>query len=252
MARLTGADRVREWVELDRLQTRLERQFQGGLARELRQESERALSRYRATRALPDTDPQHAGRILAILKQSYRASVELFGGRVLRAAKGAAPKHLKADGPDLWERLVSEYMMTRGAQKIADDIAQTTKNQIARLIQRGLEAGGSVDDIARSISGQIVAVTRLRASVIARTETHSASGFGSLGAAQETGLPMVKEWISARDERTRISHSTADQQTVPMNEPFEVDGEKLMYPGDPSGSAGNVINCRCQSGYILE
>ena len=30
-----------------------------------------------------------------------------------------------------------------------------------------------------------------------------------------------------------------------MDEPFEVDGEQLMYPGDPAGSAGNIINCQC-------
>jgi len=123
---------------------------------------------------------------------------------------------------------------------------------IARLIEKGMKDGQSVDDIARTISSQIVAVTRLRAAVISRTETHSAAGFGSLGTAKETGLPLMKEWIAARDERTRASHSTADGQTVPMDEPFIVDGEALMYPGDPNGSARNVINCRCQSGYILE
>jgi len=29
-----------------------------------------------------------------------------------------------------------------------------------------------------------------------------------------------------------------------------VGGERLMYPGDPSGSAENVINCRCAVGHI--
>jgi hypothetical protein len=36
-----------------------------------------------------------------------------------------------------------------------------------------------------------------------------------------------------------------------MDEPFEVDGELLDYPGDPTGSAANVINCRCAVGYIV-
>jgi hypothetical protein len=38
---------------------------------------------------------------------------------------------------------------------------------------------------------------------------------------------------------------------VPIDEPFIVSGEELMYPGDPSGSAGNVINCRCAIGYVV-
>lgn len=39
----------------------------------------------------------------------------------------------------------------------------------------------------------------------------------------------------------------ADGQTVPNEEPFEVGGEKLMFPGDGSmGASGfNLYNCRC-------
>jgi len=40
-----------------------------------------------------------------------------------------------------------------------------------------------------------------------------------------------------------------DGVRVPLNENFNVDGEMLEYPGDPSGSAGNIINCRC--GYEI-
>jgi len=34
-----------------------------------------------------------------------------------------------------------------------------------------------------------------------------------------------------------------------MEEPFDVDGEDLQYPGDPAGSAGNTINCLCSMTY---
>jgi hypothetical protein len=30
-----------------------------------------------------------------------------------------------------------------------------------------------------------------------------------------------------------------------VDEPFDVGGEKLMYPRDPAGSPGNTINCSC-------
>ena len=32
---------------------------------------------------------------------------------------------------------------------------------------------------------------------------------------------------------------------------FSVGGEQLEYPGDPSGSAENVINCKCVIGYEI-
>ena len=43
----------------------------------------------------------------------------------------------------------------------------------------------------------------------------------------------------------RPGHAEADGQEVKIDEPFIVDGESLMYPGDVTGSASNVINCRC-------
>jgi len=30
-----------------------------------------------------------------------------------------------------------------------------------------------------------------------------------------------------------------------VDEPFEVNGEKIMYPGDPSAAGYLVYNCRC-------
>jgi hypothetical protein len=37
-----------------------------------------------------------------------------------------------------------------------------------------------------------------------------------------------------------------------MDQAFEVGGEMLMYPGDPAGSAGNVINCRCAISHVVD
>jgi uncharacterized protein with gpF-like domain len=39
-----------------------------------------------------------------------------------------------------------------------------------------------------------------------------------------------------------------------MNDPFMVPSEHgpepLAFPGDPAGSPGNIINCRCAIAYI--
>ena len=60
---------------------------------------------------------------------------------------------------------------------------------------------------------------------------------------------MVKVWLTNISDRTRDSHIDADGQKRPLSQPFNVDGEQLEYPGDPSGSAENTINCRCVIGY---
>lgn len=61
-------------------------------------------------------------------------------------------------------------------------------------------------------------------------------------------LDMKKRW-SALFDNTRPAHATANGQTVPIEQPFIVDGEQLMHPGDFSrgASIGNIANCNCSS-----
>lgn len=104
-------------------------------------------------------------------------------------------------------------------------------------------------------------ISTYRAARIARTETTMASNMGSLMGARQTGEPMLKVWLSTRDSRTRrrrgknrYDHygkfpSGPDGEKVEMDGKFFKTGEGLDYPGDYSGSAGNVIHCRCTMFY---
>ena len=57
---------------------------------------------------------------------------------------------------------------------------------------------------------------------------------------------LKKRWLHIPVARVpRISHLLANKQVRKPDEPFEVGGEALMYPRDPSGSAENTINCHC-------
>lgn len=58
--------------------------------------------------------------------------------------------------------------------------------------------------------------------------------------------PTVKGaiWV-AQFRNTRDAHAAAHGQRKNKNGFFGVGGEYLRYPGDPKGSAGNVINCQC-------
>ena len=59
----------------------------------------------------------------------------------------------------------------------------------------------------------------------------------------QTGITHT--WNAVGDDRTRPEHLDADGQEVPLEDPFDVGGESLMYPGDSAGSDWNIINCRC-------
>ena len=55
----------------------------------------------------------------------------------------------------------------------------------------------------------------------------------------------TKTWVSQMDERVRDNHVMANGQTVKIMEYFLVGTDLMLYPGDPTASAENVINCRC-------
>ena len=81
---------------------------------------------------------------------------------------------------------------------------------------------------------------------IARTETTFASAFAAMRAASQSNYEMTKEWISVKDDRTRNDHRIENGQIVDFDEPFIMnDGTQMQYPGDPKGTPGQVINCRC-------
>jgi uncharacterized protein with gpF-like domain len=60
---------------------------------------------------------------------------------------------------------------------------------------------------------------------------------------------QYKSWLSSHGPNVRPAHASAEVRyeldPIPVNEPFIVMGERLMYPGDDAGSPGNVINCQC-------
>lgn len=96
--------------------------------------------------------------------------------------------------------------------------------------------------------------SRSRAETIARTEIITAGRAGQFFGDQQSGMVIGKMWRSANQENTRDPHRSADGQIVRFDEPFIVNGESLMFPGDSSrGASGdNTINCRCWYKRILE
>lgn len=92
-------------------------------------------------------------------------------------------------------------------------------------------------------------------SIAARAETITRNECGrvlemSSQARREKAAEVVpglkKQWIHGQGSRKpRPSHIAANGQIRDQNQPFDVGGEKLMYPRDPAGSAHNTINCSC-------
>lgn len=152
---------------------------------------------------------------------------------------------------DIEAPFVQDFIRAR-ANQLAGQVTDTTYSAIQQALADGVANGASIDDLATSVQDVFDVASRSRAQTIARTEVISASnGSASLAAAQlPADVAAAQEWISTRDERTRDDHADADGQVVAMGATFDVGGEALLYPGDPGGDGGNVINCRCTVAFL--
>jgi hypothetical protein len=99
----------------------------------------------------------------------------------------------------------------------------------------------------RILKGQFAGYSKYQSERLVRTEATNAANYATLTSASDifAGSEMMKQWIAGRDARVRPAHQAAQGQIVPFNKKFLVGGESLNHAGDPAGSAGNVINCRC-------
>ena len=177
---------------------------------------------------------------------------------VKKGTKGAyVPMETKSAKTSLFAYVIIKYLETKGLAQLAGDITDTTKEQIRKFLIQGQEQGLSMNEIIALLKTS--GLTTYRAELIARTETARAANIGSMVGAMSTGLVTNKEWIAAKDARTRRmprdanDHYHMDGVQVAMDQMFVVPAktyiDNMLHPGDPLAHAGNVCNCRCTLGY---
>jgi SPP1 gp7 family putative phage head morphogenesis protein len=143
------------------------------------------------------------------------------------------------------------YLERNAANRIAD-ISQATSDHIQTIVLNGVRQGLSNDAIALRLADAIPEISRQRAAVIARTETHNAASAAMFEAVQHQRIEVqTKTWITVGDHRVRSSHRSLNGVTIPFRELFEADSGPMMFPGDNSHGAGaeDIVNCRCSVLY---
>jgi hypothetical protein len=154
------------------------------------------------------------------------------------------------DYESIWQANFAFIGVQVGGQRVTS-VSGTAKQTIISVIQK------LIKDPEFQIQGEKVKAKILRtqfnkfstyqARRVVRTETTNAANYATWKSASDifAGQDMQKMWMSGRDARVRPAHQAAHRQVVDFNKPFIVGGQALKWPGDPSGSASNVINCRC-------
>ena len=195
----------------------------------------------------------------------YREVGDRFARNTFAGLKNMPYSEMKQ--PAWMDVLENQYALRLAFTQIRG-INDTTKKIIALIIMQGFEEGKSIQEISEEIQlmgGQLFT----RAERIARTTIIGASNAGSLEGAKSTGLNIKKQWLATPDSRTRGTNPEDkwnhrqfldNPLIVDVNEPFVVQGivkgqpqiDRIQFPGDPTGSPGNIINCRCTQIYITE
>lgn len=180
---------------------------------------------------------EHMGRFVAgPVKQTVGLAYEaLFGKGYAFDARPAVVRHLA----EVSNRLV----------RTPDVVFDVLAGEIAKGAGAGESIPAIADRVETVLSTTSTPTWQGRAVTVARTEAISSLNAGRTSAfadvATVLGGEFENQWLSTLDSRCRPAHVLADLQRVPVGTPFDVCGEQLMFPGDPTGSPGCVINCRC-------
>jgi hypothetical protein len=154
------------------------------------------------------------------------------------------------DYESIWQANFAFIGSQVGGQRVSG-VSGTAKQTIISVIQRLMKdpefqiQGERVK--ARILKSQFTQYSTYQARRVVRTESTNAANYATYKSASDifAGQDMQKMWMAGRDARVRPAHQAAHRQIVDYNKPFIVGGEQLKWPGDPAGSASNVINCRC-------
>lgn len=155
---------------------------------------------------------------------------------------------------DFWAEYFKQYARTKLGDKITwitNTTEQVFKETVRQVVEQAGDKGWSIYNTAKQIQKEIGFKNAYRAERIARTEIVAASNLGSNDGAKNSGIQLKKVWSVIADSNTRDSHlAMAGSEPIPLDEPFNVGGELLQYPGDQAGSAENIINCRCGIDHV--
>lgn len=125
--------------------------------------------------------------------------------------------------------------------------------QVQSVATQAVLQGEGIDEIAERLAETVGDKDSAAAVRNARTMMTSVQNAGRQAAAEratEKGINITKVWVATLDMRTRHAHRFLDGQRQPIDKPFVVDGDEIMYPGDMSAKPYLLYNCRCT--YITQ
>ena len=140
---------------------------------------------------------------------------------------------------------------------LSKKIDATTREALKRSLQEGLDAGESFPALASRLDAQF-GHRRGTSMMMARNVVGQVLSKSRHEGVLSTGMTH-KLWLHTRapEAAPRPGHVAAEAvyaaEPCPISDPFVVEGDagpvRLMYPRDPSGPPGEIVNCQCLAIY---
>jgi len=235
----------REWTRQNRLREPYIKQFTGRLKNYFNNLGNGLAEDFSfgSTIMLEIRQNNSFNELINIFKIQYRIVANAFKNEMLNREQNV--KDFESDFELELERYIDDNIAT-----LVVGINDGTRAKIQNVINNSFGTGQSINSTGNELRNAIIGMGVLRANLIARTEVHRTASFANEMVAENMGIAGTrKEWVAVADGRTRATHIQATGQQVGLEEPFIVGGDRLKYPGDPAGSPGETINCRCVSIY---
>lgn len=196
--------------------------------------------------------------VAPVIKSMYLEVGMFYARRLWRdliAQKGQKGFGFSAE----WIKTIKDILFGFLTEKILFGVSITTREMLLTILNRSIAEGWGVDKTVKELED--TPLSKTQAARIVRTEITRATNVGQFAAAETFPFQQTKEWMSAHDMRTRgqhlkdhASHIGLDGQVIDYDQPFTdpINGDKIMYPGDPEASAASTINCRCTLGIVAK
>lgn len=262
----TRNEKLKSWKRQNKLRDKYANQFRKEVTRDFQSLSKKLQKAADEIIASGSSAPQYGlmktvtewvPELEKTMERNIGIVINDFGDTVLKEGKSLGLGIEYKTARSQFDSFVLEYIKSRTGTQIVT-ITNTTEKRIKRIVSEWVAeaqiSGDTLPELSKYLEAEFEGLTKTNAMRIARTETAAASTNGSLEAVKSMQIPgMVKEWVSAQDDRVRQDPSIADHSTVnanngqiPVDDDFDVEPDILMKgPHDPAAPAEQVINCRC-------
>ena len=161
------------------------------------------------------------------------------GKSIQSLAKGISVSDLTSLGIPNDKKIIQTQCMSQ-----ITTMSTTLHGELKKQFSESITLGETQSELIARIQG-IQEQAKWKARRIAQTEATRLYNGGSMIGYRKSTIVTEKQWIANIMGNVRPAHLEAHEQKVRIDRKFFVMDEYLDFPGDPVGSASNVINCHC-------